>query len=154
KARWTAISGIASPSTVAATPPAGWAPPTPGLASRVASAPGVGDAGVGACPRTNAADIRLRIVAASHGFRTCFAKRRMELLLVPGRWVVDGIRVGQMEWRKGNLGRPVARPPCRKTAGGLYRRSGFAPRGSDEGATWHLGPCIPEPGLPHNPFAS
>src|SRR5438128_2555694 len=105
RARWTATSGIGSPSTTAATP----------LASRVASAPGAGVAGGGVWPRKKAADRRLMIAAASHGFRTL----RMELLLVPE----SGSLAESGEANEMGKGSWVARLPCRKNGRRIVTRS-------------------------------
>src|SRR5438094_10053543 len=99
RARWTAISGIGSPSTMAATAPAAATEPRP-------SGSGVPAAAGGAVwPRKKAADRRLMIAAASHGFRTL----RMELLLVPEKWVIGGIRGGRRRGER-TLGRPASVP--------------------------------------------
>src|SRR5207244_632010 len=102
----TAISGMGSAATTAATAVAAATEPRPSRSGVPAAAGG------GVWPRKKAADRRLMIAAASHGFRTL----RMELLLVPesGSLAESG---EANEGGKRKLGRPGFRTA--RTAGGL-----------------------------------
>src|SRR5436309_5052331 len=90
---------MGSPSTTAAMPMPGVSEPRPSGSGVPAAAGG------GVWPRKKAADRRLMIAAASHGFRTL----RMGTPPRSGKWVIGGIRGGR---RKGErkLGRPASVP--------------------------------------------